>query len=384
MRSAPATLGVLLLSLVWTVSGLAQEGGIKPSVFTGEVISVGDHGISIKTKDAELSVEFSEKTSFRKVPPENPSLQAATAALQSDIGTGDKVLVTGVPSADGRSVPARSVYLMTKADIAQKSAKDMEQWRTRGMNGKVISVDGAGNTVTVQVSTLTGGTSVIVTPKAKAKFLRYAPDSVRFDEARESSISEIKAGDMFRAVGDKSADGTHFDAEEVLTGAFQTIAGTIKSVEADKKEILIKDLRTGKDITIVITDNSILKRFPTEMAERMASFQAGGGARPPGGGGVRPSDGASPGQGGGRGPRANGIDDLFERLPPVTASELKPGDMIAISSSKGGNVDRIKAIKLLAGVEPFLRIAQATGGQRGQQGVQGGLNIPGLDGFSFP
>jgi hypothetical protein len=58
--------------------------------------------------------------------------------------------------------------------------------------------------------------------------------------------------------------------------------------------------------------------------------------------------------------------------------------MIAFSSTKNANVDRFKAIKLLAGVEPFLRMAQAANGnnQRGQ-GVQGGFTIPGLDGVGF-
>ncbi|MEO7672565.1 MAG: hypothetical protein ABIU09_00630, partial [Pyrinomonadaceae bacterium] len=59
------------------------------------------------------------------------------------------------------------------------------------------------------------------------------------------------------------------------------------------------------------------------------------------------------------------------------------GDMIAVSSTKSTNLDRIKAIKLLAGVEPFIRAAQATsGGTRGQGSPS--LSIPGLEGNSFP
>jgi hypothetical protein len=282
---------------------------------------------------------------------------------------------------------------MTKADITQKSAKDLEQWRTRGISGKVVAVDQGTSLVTVRIGGLTGGTTLALTPKAKAKFLRYAPDSIRYDEATPSSILQILPGDEIRALGDKSQDGSHFDAEVVLTGAFQTIAGTIKAVDAEKKEILIKELRTGKDVTVIVSDTSIVKRFPAEMAERMAAFQTrAGGARPTGGGGP-PTEGSSPGQGQGQGQgggrgfgggRGNGIDDMLDRFPSITIAELKPGDMIALSSSKSSTVDRVRAIKLLAGVEPFLRMAQAAGGQRGQQGVQGGLNIPGLDGFSFP
>jgi len=124
----------------------------------------------------------------------------------------------------------------------------------------------------------------------------------------------------------------------------------------------------------------------------MAGSQAGpGGARPPGGGRPPEADGQSQGnRGGGQGRglsggRAGGIDDMLERFPTITPSDLKPGDMIAISSSKGSSTDRVKAIKLLAGVEPFLQTARATGGgNQRNQGVPGGLSIPGLEGIGFP
>ena len=60
------------------------------------------------------------------------------------------------------------------------------------------------------------------------------------------------------------------------------------------------------------------------------------------------------------------------------------GDMIAFSSSKNGSTDRVKAIKVLAGVEPFIRMAQATSGGRRGQGVDGGFSIPGLDSIGGP
>ena len=114
---------------------------------------------------------------------------------------------------------------------------------------------------------------------------------------------------------------------------------------------------------------------------------SGGGVRPAGQG--RPvspvGEGQSQGRAGfGAGQRAGTIDEMLDRFPNITAADLKPGDMIAISSTRTGNLERINAIKLLAGVEPFLRMAQATGAgaRRGGQGVD--FNIPGLDGVSFP
>src|SRR5687768_15442448 len=98
------------------------------------------------------------------------------------------------------------------------------------------------------------------------------------------------------------------------------------------------------------------------MAQRMAAFQGGGGRRGGPGAGSRPANGATPegqparqggpGRAGGGGPRG-GIDDMLERFPNITAADLKAGEVIAVSSTKSSNLDRITAIKLLAGVEPF-------------------------------
>ena len=374
------------------IFGQTPSGGVKPSVVTGDVVTVSDKKLVVNAKSGPIDVALTDKTEFKRVSPENPSLKTATAAALSEIGVGDKLMVTGILAADGKSIPARAVYLMTKSDISQKNAKEAEQWRTRGIAGKVVSVNQQTNQINVEIRSLMGSTNLTLTPKADAVFLRYAQDSERFDEAKPSNLGEVKAGDMLRAMGDKSTDGTGFAAEKVLTGAFQTVAGTVVSVDAARNEVVIKNFQTKKDVTITVSDTSVLKKFPAEMAERMAGFQGGaGGARPVGqAGGARPvGQGQTPGGqgrsgfGGARG--AGGIDDMLDRFPTIIATDLKAGDMIAVSSTKDGNMDRIRAIKLLAGVEPFLRMAQAgTGGGRRGQGVDGGFTIPGLDGVGFP
>ena len=380
------------------VSGQTSDGGIKPSVITGDVASVNDKKIVVNSKTGSIDVNLSAKTEFKRVPPDNPSLKAATASALSDIGVGDKLMVTGILAADGKSIPARSIYLMTQSEISQKNAKEAEAWRTRGIAGKVVAINSQTGQINVEMRTLMGSTNVTVTPKSDASYLRYAPDSERFNEAKASSLAEIKTGDMIRAMGDKNADGTALAAEKVLSGAFQTVAGTVVSVDAAKNEVVIKNLQTNKEVIVSVTATSLLKRYPSEMAERMAGMQMGGqgGPRPIGAGAQGPRPIAPGGQpqgtpgGAGRGtfggrPGGGNIDEMLDRFPNITAGDLKVGDMIAVSSTKNGNMDRIRAIKLLAGVEPFLRLAQATGngGRRGQ-GVEAGFSIPGLDGIGFP
>src|SRR5260221_4179353 len=113
----------------------------KPSVVAGDVVSIAAGKLVLNTKDGSLDVVLSDETVYKRVAPENPSLQAAVVAALTDIGEGDKVVVSGFFSADKKSLPARTVYLMTKADIAQRNSKESEEWKTRGITGRVVSVD---------------------------------------------------------------------------------------------------------------------------------------------------------------------------------------------------------------------------------------------------
>ena len=76
---------------------------------------------------------------------------------------------------------------------------------------------------------------------------------------------------------------------------------------------------------------------------------------------------------------------MLERFPNISVADLKPGEVIAVSSTRSNTPSRITAIKLLAGVEPFLRAAQAQAATgAGQRGGGLSLDIPGLEGFGGP
>lgn len=397
---------ILLAGVGAFINAQSADVGIKANLAGGEVKAVEGGKIVLQTKDGDIDVVISGKTAFKKVKPDNPKITEAADSSVSEIGVGDKLLVTGAVAADKKSVPAKTVYLMTKSAIAEKQTKESEQWQTRGISGRVTNLNFQKNEVTVAVRNMTGETNVVVTPKANGKFMRYAPNSIKYSEAKASNIKEIFVGDNIRALGDKSADGAAFQAEEIISGAFQTVGGKVKSIDAAKNEIVIEDIKTKKDVTIAVGENSTLKKFPAEMAQRMAQFQAmqasGGGT-----GGFRPPQGSTPpnnspnnpanppsgdgqqprptGMGGGRGMRGGDINEMFERLPIITVADLKAGDMIAVSSTKTGNPSKVTAIRLLAGVEPFLTAPQGQNpGGRGRGGQDSGFSIPGLDGFGAP
>jgi hypothetical protein len=47
---------------------------------------------------------------------------------------------------------------------------------------------------------------------------------------------------------------------------------------------------------------------------------------------------------------------MLERMPALNLAELKAGDALIISSTKGAEPDKITAITLLAGVEALAKI----------------------------
>ncbi len=392
---------IILLALFVFLAGVnafvraqATDASVKPSVVMGEVSAVSESKIVLQTKDGAVDVALSNKTEYKRVSPEKPSLATAVASNFSDIGVGDKVIVTGILATDKKSIPAKSVYLMTKSDIAQKQTKDQERWKTRGISGQVMAINPQTKEITVTSRGLMGETKTFLTAKDNAVFRRYAPDSISYSEAKTSSLDEIKVGDSIRALGDKSADGASFKAEEIISGSFQTIGGTITAIDPAKNEITIENIQTKKPVTVMVGQNSVLKQFPAEMAQRFAAFQnVGGGMQPPSGvrppnqpanqtGGQTAPNGMRPG-GGMRG--GGGIDEMLERFPNITLADLKVGSMIAFSSSKGANQERVTAIKLLSGVEPFLKMAEGNNAGRrgGQTGASSGFSIPGLEGGGF-
>ena len=216
------------------VFGQTPDGGLKPTYVMGDLMAIGDKKLTVNTKTGPVDIIIADKTAFKRASAENLSLTTATPGAMTDISVGDKLTISGFPAADGKSIAARNVYFVTKADIAAKNAKESAEWRTRGIAGKVVTVNQQTNQIDVEIRTLTGSTNLKLTPKSDAKYLRYAPDSEKFNEAKDSTFAEVKAGDMIRTLGDKSTDGLAFTADKVLTGAFQTVAGTVVSIDAAK------------------------------------------------------------------------------------------------------------------------------------------------------
>jgi hypothetical protein len=353
----PTLITITLFVCAWAASAQAPAAAGR---IIGEVTAVDAAAkqIGLKSdKGDSVAVALNEKTLFLRVPPGEKDLKKATRINLSDIAQGDRVLARGTVSDDQKSIAAASVIVMSKSDIAQMHQRRREEWQQRGMTGTISLIDEAAKRFTITTRTREGTKPVTVETSDKTEMWRYAPDSIRFSDAKPSAFAEIKTGDQVRVLGEKSADAASVKAEQIVSGTFRQVAGTVVSVNAASGEVKITDLATKKPLTVKVNEDSTLKKLPQPMAEMMARRLNPAAAGAPADGG-RPAQGG-PG-GGGRGPGGGpDMQQMMERMPALTLADLKTGDAIIVSSTSGADPARLTAIALVAGVEPLLRAAPA-------------------------
>jgi hypothetical protein len=352
-----------LLAAVCFAQTAPPPGAPAPEIsrVIGEVTAVNAaaHEIALKPDSGgAVTVKLTDRTLYLRVPPGEKDLKKAAKIAVEDVGAGDRVLARGRMSEDRGSIEATAVIVMTRADLARKHAADREEWQKRGTAGVVTATNPAAREITISVGSRETARVVTVEAPADARFRRYAPGSVRFADAQASAFEALNAGDHLRILGDRNADGSRIKAEEIVFGAFRNIAGVVKTVDAAAGEIRITDLETKKPVLIRVKTDSMLRRMPEGMATTIARRrQAAANGEAPSGPPAQPGPGGS-GNGGPRGPRG-GMDfqQALERMPALTVADLKPGDALIISSTKGADPSEATAIVVVAGVEALLTAA---------------------------
>jgi hypothetical protein len=384
----------LCLMAVWTGMVLPQGPGPAPSSppssssqlarSIGAVTQIKPGALTLHTDAGpELLVTLLEGVSVMRVPPGAKDLKAATPITVGDIRLGDRVLVRGRVSDDQRSLLATSVIVMPKAELDKVREAERAEWRS-GIGGLVKAVNAETKELTVAVpnATPTPGNlthPVILALAPNVVLLRYAPDSVRFSDAKPSTFEGIKVGDQVRAVGRKSEDGSHYVAEKLVSGTFRNLSATVISVDAASGVVTVKDLASGKPVVVRTNADSRLHQLPPFLAQMIARFNSGqpvsstmsgrppdagpGGWRgggPPSGAGPERGKAGGPGSGPGHGPPD--FQQMIERTPPLVLGDLKPGEALMVLSTEGARSSEVTAIIVLAGVEPILA-AQAQGSE---------------------
>lgn len=280
----------------------------------------------------QVVVTLSDRTVFMRIPPGEKTKDKFIKIAPTDFALGDSVFARGRMTEDRKSMPALEFYVMSKGDIAEKRERERTEWSKRGIAGAISAINAETKEISVDSRTPEGPKPIVVATNGETKFRRYAPDSVRFSDAKPGSFAELKVGDQLRALGTKSTDGSRFTPEEIVTGSFQTISGTITEIDAEKKEIKIKDLQSQQPVTIAISKDSSMRRLTPDMIAAL-----------------------TPAQGKGSGD----LQEMFDRLPVFALQELKAGESIIVSSTKSADPARVTAIAVVSGADPLLKNNQA-------------------------
>ena len=368
---------ITLITLTFA-SSISLAQGTDPNIAAkhaiGEVktIDAAAKQLSIKTDaGSDVSVVVNDKTTYKKLAPGATSLTSAADTTFAEITQGDRIMARGTVSEDRKTVPASMVIVMTKGDLAKKQEAERLEWRRRGIMGVITALKPDTKEITINNRTMAGMQSVVIPVSDKTEMSRYAPDSIKFGDAKPSTFGELKVGDQLRALGDRSEDPLRFNPQKVVTGSFRTVGGVVTAVDPATGEVKINELEKKTPLTIVVKQDAVLRRFPADIGAMMGGMRGPGGAPgaapgataggAPAGGqpaqagqgqpGARPPQGGGPGGGPGRG---FNINDMLERLPVISVADVKVGDTIIVSSTQGVDPTRLTAISLVAGADTLL------------------------------
>ena len=359
----------LCLALMGAASSFTQTGQPaaappKTPPILGTIKTIAGDSLSVTTDTgAETKVTITATTKLLRVTPGSKDLTQAEAIPFSEFQQGDRVLVRLRCAGDPATCEAGTVIAMKKNDIAERQAREKEEWQKHGVGGLVKSVDAAEGSITISTMTAAGKKDVSVAVGKSTLIRRYAPGSVKFDEAKVSNLAEVSPGDQLRARGVRSADGAGFTADEVVTGAFRNIAGIISAVDPGAGTITVSDLATTKSEIVKVSADTQLRKLPLQIAQMIAT-RLKGGAEPAGSTPAEqpapPAGGAAGSPGGGAvGRSRNGaggdLQQLLGRLAAAPLADFQKGEAVMIVATGGMKDAQATAITVLGGVEPLLQ-----------------------------
>ena len=349
--------GMALLAVAAVASAQA------PKPFRGTITAISGNTLTVKTDaDGVQQVNVPATATLKRVAPGQTDLKSAETIPFTDLAAGDRVFVTPDPNATDATAQALRIIAIKQSDLAQKREKDLQDWQLRGVGGLVKSVDAAAGVIVLSSGSGTAAKIITVHTTKATTLKRYAPASMNFDLAQPAPIDAIHAGDQLQAHGTKNADGTEIAAEDVVSGSFRYISGTIVSLDAASSTLVAKDLATKKPVTIHITSETQLQRLEDRIAQMLAMWSKGSagaaGASGNGPAGGQRGGGQWAGRNGGPGGGLPDPQQMLNRAPVIQLSDLKKGDAmrLVLTESTAG----VTAIKLLAGVEPLLESPAAS------------------------
>jgi len=379
-----ATIALSVAAATFPCTAIAQTSDSGQATIAkriGTIKAIDGSNLNLATSSgAEVAVTIQPTARILRLAPGDTDLKNATPLQMGELQTGDTIRVRGTASDGGKTFSALEVIVITRAAVAAAGDQLRQEWQKRGMGGRVESVDVSTGDVNITIPSLTSRKTVVIHTNKSTVVHRYAPDSPKPEDAKPSTLQEIRPGDQLRARGDRNPEGNELTAEEIYVGVFPQFAATVKSVDATSGILSVQDLVTKKTMQVKVTSDSQLHKVPQEMAQMFAMglkramqgtpATAPGTATTPSQPGAPPSSAQSDSHANGQGwDRGNGggmrqggpfdFQRMLSRMPPATLADLnlQKGDAVMILATEGTPGSPSIAITLLSGVEPILQAA---------------------------
>jgi len=159
-------------------------------------------------------------------------------------------------------------------------------------------------------------------------------------------------------------------AEEIVSGVFRDLSGTVASLDPAAGTLTVKDVQTRKNFVVKVVSESRLLQLPAPMAERIAqrlkAARSGSTAAAPAGGNAAPAMSPAQPSAAPEGQHQFNVlagsshppdfQQMLAHLPAIQLTDLHPGDAVMVLTTQG-NSDHVTAVTLLSGVDAILRAA---------------------------
>ena len=117
---------VLALALMCVAQDVAAP---RKTRAVGTIKAINGETITLATDTgSEISVTVVPAARLVRMTPGQTDLKSAPAITLSEVQVGDRLLVSGLVSADGKSLTATTAVVMKKADVAEKQQRERDEW----------------------------------------------------------------------------------------------------------------------------------------------------------------------------------------------------------------------------------------------------------------
>jgi hypothetical protein len=355
MKKVAAIASITLTTLVlFSLIGISRAQQKAESVVGAiAAIDLTNRTATIKTDSgASLVIKTDDNTACLRIPAGEKSLSNAVPIKFAEIAVADRILAHGTKT--DQNFLAQRLIVMPASEVAKKRKQDLDDWKERGIGGVVRELNPQTGEITLELRGAAGGRIVVETAKATLK--RYVAGSLNFEDAQPGTFAALRPGDQLRALGNKSADARTFAAEQIVSGTFRTIGVTVTEIDQQTGAIKATTLDQKKPVEIAVNKDSSLRRISPPVAAAIAQKAKAEAAQPS----KTPPAGAQPQK-----PASPVIDvqHLIDTLPIAPLSEIKVGDVLAVTGAVEKDESRLVAIKLAAGVDLVLKALQPAPGK---------------------